>query len=104
MVLADCIAMPCALWTALMLHSGTAADSFAVNIWLYLASILFTVPAFIRLGLYRAVIRFLGIQAALAISLGVTVSTVALITIDFLVLQSAVPLQVFAIYYAIAII
>jgi FlaA1/EpsC-like NDP-sugar epimerase len=103
MVLADMVAMPAALWTALMLHANTASAQFDNIHWLYGTSVLFTVPVFIRLGLYRAVIRFLGVQAALAISIGVTVSTIALLAINHLFLQSAVPIAVFAIYFALAI-
>jgi len=103
MVLADCIAMPLALWTALLLHAGTASSGFEANDWLYVATIVFTVPVFVRLGLYRAIIRFLGIQAALAIAAGVTVSTVGLVAINYFLLASSVPSAVFAIYFALAI-
>ena len=62
-----------------------------------------TVPVFTRLGLYRAVVRFLGIHAALAIALGVSVSTLALLLINQFFLQSQVPIAVFAIYFALAV-
>jgi FlaA1/EpsC-like NDP-sugar epimerase len=104
MVLADTIAMPAALWTALTLHAGTASNHLIDDSqWLYVASVLFTVPAFVRLGLYRAVIRFLGIQAALAIAIGVMVSTIALLAINYFILGSPVPVAVFAIYFVLAI-
>ena len=104
MVLADTIAMPAALWTALMLHAGTAnSHLFDDREWLYAATVLFTVPAFVRLGLYRAVIRFLGIQAALAIAFGVMFSTIALVAINFFILGSSVPVSVFGIYFALAV-
>ena len=102
MVLADIIAMPAALWTASLLHAGTA-NGLGVSNWLYVASILFTVPAFVRLGLYRAVIRFLGIQAAIAIVAGVTISTIGLVTLNHYLEDSQAPLAVFAIYFALAI-
>src|SRR4051794_29267389 len=64
MVLADVIAMPAALWTAFVLRADTTGGSLDPSNWLYIASIAFTVPVFVRVGLYRAVIRFLGIRAA----------------------------------------
>ncbi len=103
MVLADTVAMPVALWTALMLHTGTVNSHFEDHYLLYAASVVFTLPVFVRLGLYRAVIRFLGIQATLAIAAGVTVSTIALVVINNLFLAPQVPLAVFAIYFALAI-
>ncbi len=103
MVLADVIAMPAALWTAFLLHAGSAPGHQESYSWLYAASVLVTVPAFVRLGLYRAVIRFLGIHAALAIGVGVSVSTISLVAINYLLMDSSVPLAVFAIYFALAV-
>lgn len=103
MLLADVIAMPAALWTALTLHAGTAGHQFDVSGWLYAATVLFTIPAFVRLGLYRAIIRFLGIQAALAIGIGVTISTIGLVAVSYFVLESTPPLSVFAIYFVLAV-
>jgi FlaA1/EpsC-like NDP-sugar epimerase len=103
MVLADVVAMPAALWTAFLLHSGTATSDFTANRWLYAASILFTVPVFTRLGLYRAVIRFLGIQAAIAIGIGVSFSTVSLLLINQFASETPVPVAVFAIYFSLAV-
>src|SRR5689334_10846019 len=66
MVLADAIAMPAAFWTALTLRYGSVDHDSPAARWLYAASFLFAVPVFVRIGLYRAVIRFIGMQAALA--------------------------------------
>jgi FlaA1/EpsC-like NDP-sugar epimerase len=103
MVLSDVIAMPAALWTALLLHTGTISSDIRANSWLYAATILVTIPVFIRLGLYRAVVRFLGVHAAIAIAAGVTVSTLSLLLINQFFLQSQVPIAVFAIYFALAV-
>ena len=103
MVLSDVIAMPAALWTAFLLHTGTISSEIRANGWLYAATILITIPVFMRLGLYRAVVRFLGIHAALAIALGVSVSTLSLLLINQFFLQSQVPIAVFAIYFALAV-
>jgi FlaA1/EpsC-like NDP-sugar epimerase len=103
MVLSDVIAMPAALWTAFLLHADTISSDIRANSWLYVATIFFTVPTFIRLGLYRAVVRFLGVHAALAIAAGVTVSTLSLLLINQFFLKSQVPIAVFAIYFALAV-
>jgi len=103
MLLADVIGMPVALWTAFTLHTGSLSGSIHGDLWLYGATVVATVPIFVRLGLYRAVIRFLGIQAAIAIAVGVGVSTIALIVINAFLNASAVPIAVFAIYFVLAL-
>jgi len=103
MLLADVIAMPAALCTALILKDGALiADTPAIR-WLYLVSIVATVPVFVRIGLYRAVIRFMGIRAAMSISLGVAISAITLALVNVYAFKSALPPEVFAIYFALAL-
>jgi FlaA1/EpsC-like NDP-sugar epimerase len=102
MLLADMIALPCALWTALTLRFGTVHHGIDVD-WLYGATVMSAVPFFIRFGLYRDVIRFLGIQAAKSIAIGVALSALILVGIDLAFIQGAVPIEVFAIYFMIAL-
>jgi FlaA1/EpsC-like NDP-sugar epimerase len=102
MVLADSVGMPAALLTAFALHADGYGARTDVNNWLYGASIVFTIPVFVRLGLYRAVIRFLGIRAAVAIVMGVSISTVLLMALNHFAFADQVPLAVFGIYFALA--
>jgi FlaA1/EpsC-like NDP-sugar epimerase len=64
-------------------------------------TVVFTIGVFIRLGLYRAVIRYLGDRAFLTIIYGVTLSALSLIVLGFL-LQVFVPRSVPIIYGALA--
>lgn len=64
-------------------------------------TVTFTIAVFIRLGLYRAVIRFLGDKAFLTIVYGVVASSLALIVFGYL-LQVFVPRSVPIIYGALA--
>jgi FlaA1/EpsC-like NDP-sugar epimerase len=64
-------------------------------------TVLFTIAVFIRLGLYRAVIRFLGDRAFFTIVLGVFASALALIVAGYL-LQVLVPRSVPILYGAFA--
>jgi len=66
-------------------------------------TVVFTIAVFIRLGLYRAVIRFLGNKAFLTIIYGVCLSALALIVTGYL-LQVLVPRSVPIIYGALAFI
>ncbi|MEP4340343.1 MAG: hypothetical protein ABJ360_28835 [Roseobacter sp.] len=64
-------------------------------------TVVFTIAVFIRLGLYRAVIRFLGDKAFLTIIYGVFASALALIITGYL-LQVPIPRSVPIIYGALA--
>lgn len=66
-------------------------------------TVVFTIAVFIRTGLYRAVVRFLGDKAFLTIIYGVFASSVALIIVGYL-LQVPIPRSVPIIYGALAFI
>ena len=66
-------------------------------------TVLITIVVFVRLGLYRAVIRFLGDRAFLTIVYGVAASSLALIVLGYM-LQVSVPRSVPVIYGALAFI
>jgi FlaA1/EpsC-like NDP-sugar epimerase len=103
MLLTDVIAIPVALLTALTLkHGELEPDSAAIG-WLYLVSIASTIPVFVRIGLYRAVIRFMGIRAAMVICVGVAVSALTLMLVNKFALHDAVPAEVFVIYFVLAL-
>jgi len=74
--------MPLALWAALSLKTGNA--SFSMTDWpAYAAVVAASIPIFVRLGLYRAVIRFLGHKAVIAVAFAVLLSGVLLVVLGF---------------------
>ncbi|MCM0612619.1 polysaccharide biosynthesis protein [Marinobacter sediminum] len=101
-VAVDFVLLSVAIWAAFALRF----ESFA---WLpndrqllvSSATVLITIGAFVKLGLYRAVIRYLSEHAFLAIIIGVAFSSVALIVFGFL-FQALVPRSVPVIYGAFA--
>jgi FlaA1/EpsC-like NDP-sugar epimerase len=102
MVACDTLGLPLALGLAFQLHSGASQSAPGVE-WLYLCSVLLTVPIFVRIGLYRAVVRFIGIRAAATIAVGVATSVLGMLALNFFALDGVVPVQVFAIYFALAL-
>jgi FlaA1/EpsC-like NDP-sugar epimerase len=73
----DALTMPMVLWAALSLRAGYPA--LALIDWpAYVAVVAISLPIFIRFGLYRAVIRFLGHKAVFAVAFAVTLSGVLL--------------------------
>jgi FlaA1/EpsC-like NDP-sugar epimerase len=83
MLAADLIAIPAALWTAVSLRNGAPASLSLDLAWLYAAVLASTLPVFVRAGLYRAVIRFVGIHAIKVIAVGVGFSTAALAVANY---------------------
>ena len=78
MVLADFIALPVALWSsyALRLSQWWPTDYMVEVWWLFLATPAVGLLVFMKLGLYRAVVRFMGAQAILAVFKGVVILAV----------------------------
>jgi FlaA1/EpsC-like NDP-sugar epimerase len=103
MLTADLIALPAALWTALMLRFGTTHFSFDGIGWIYAATVLTAVPIFIRVGLYRAIVRFMGMHAAATIAMGVAMSALVLVVLNQFVFEAQIPLEAFAIYALLAL-
>src|ERR1700748_2965402 len=76
-VCTDCLMIPLALWTAISLKVARAETNIAD--WpAFLAVIAVSIPIFVRAGLYRAVIRFLGHKAIFAVALSVGISALVL--------------------------
>ncbi|MBV0934610.1 polysaccharide biosynthesis protein [Marinobacterium sp. A346] len=78
MVLADFIVLPIAIWSAFALRFSDwwPVGKMAEAWWLFVATPVVGLLVFMRLGLYRAVVRFMGAQAILAVFKGVVVLAV----------------------------
>jgi len=72
MVAADVFIVPTALWAALALRLGDAWPALHINKfwWLFFILIPFAIVIFAKLGLYRAIIRYIGSKALYAIVQG----------------------------------
>jgi FlaA1/EpsC-like NDP-sugar epimerase len=104
MLVADVVGIPFVLWAAITLRLGNLAHYVAGTEWIYAAALLTSIPIFVRMGLYRAVIRFLGPKAILAVITGVSTSVVLLAVVTLVWPQHAVPLGAVPIYWAFALI
>jgi len=103
MVSADLVALPLILWLAISLRLGSFSHGNSGAGLLFVALPLITVPILIRLGLYRAVIRFISSKALVAALLGVTVSTVILGLLSYAPVFGTVPRSSLAIYWSLAL-
>jgi len=98
----DCLMIPLALWTAISLKAGYPV--FDLKEWpAFVAVIAVSLPIFMRAGLYRAVIRFLGHQAIFAVALAVAVSAVILGIAGEIVKVASLAWSVVGIYSCVAL-
>jgi FlaA1/EpsC-like NDP-sugar epimerase len=105
MVSADAVALPVALWAALVLKFDALSPPIAVGPMPFGVVLVATLLAFSLLGLYRAVVRFMGAKAMLTIVLGVTLSVLALTAYDRLEMGGGarLPTSALAIFWALAL-
>jgi FlaA1/EpsC-like NDP-sugar epimerase len=104
MLAADVAIIPLALWTAISLKVGDFLDAPLHNPWLYFAAVVASIPVFARLGLYRAVVRFMGSRALIAVFAGVTVSVALIAVLNLTITPRPFPSTVFGIYWALALV
>lgn len=79
-VVADILLVWLALWLAFIVRLGSAeeVEPLAGHLWLFLLAPVIAIPLFIRIGMYRAVMRYLGNDALVAIAKAVTLSSLLL--------------------------
>ena len=104
MLASDILFVPAALWSALALKLEGLPDGLGASPWLYVAALVTSIPIFVRLGLYRAVVRFIGAQAIVAVTAGVTASVVVLAIINAVLPGEGIPLKALLIYWALALV
>lgn len=79
-VAVDVLLVWAALWLAFVVRLGDSNDiePLAGHAWLFISAPLIAVPLFVRFGMYRAVMRYFGNDALLAIAKAVTLSALLL--------------------------
>ena len=102
---ADCIFLPATFILAVLLrYDSVNAEVFKQYFWIILAIPVISLPIFLRLGLYRAVIRFVDQKIVHVVLLGVTLSVAAMVVLAaFMTHMQGFSRSVFGIYWVIAI-
>ncbi|WP_026289356.1 nucleoside-diphosphate sugar epimerase/dehydratase [Thioalkalivibrio sp. ALMg11] len=79
MVLADIVMLPLALWSGFAIRLAEPFPPIMFETWwLFPLVVLIGIPLFVRLGLYRAVVRFMGARTIWAVGSGVVILALAL--------------------------
>ncbi|UZE95109.1 nucleoside-diphosphate sugar epimerase/dehydratase [Alkalimarinus alittae] len=102
-VLVDAMCVPLALWLSICirLEKLYIPDNYLV-LFSFAITLIITITVFIRLGLYRAVIRYLSNHALIAVVSGVSVSALIFSASSFL-LKAPVPRSAPFIYWGLAL-
>src|SRR6202140_5847635 len=103
MATADAVAIPTALWAALALKFDRLDPALERTLAYFLVAVASALLFFSALGLYRAVIRFMGPKAILTVTAGVSLSVLVLAAFDRFVASQQIPLSAFGIYWALAL-
>lgn len=103
-ILTDSICLPFAIWLALSLRLDTFYVTSEPAVWaVAVVTVLSSIFVFARLGLYRAVIRYMSNHAMIAIIWGVSLSALVLSAVGF-AFQAPIPRSVPVIYWCLALI
>ena len=95
----DLLAIPIAIYTALALRHGEFLITISYELFMVmLSTMLITTCIFIRLGLYRAVVRFMAAKAFSSLAVGISISALVLASSSFLN-QANLPRSSIVIYW-----
>ena len=104
LVFMDIIALPVALWLGFSLRLGELWPDRMTNVWwLFIAVPVVSVPIFIRMGLYRAVLRYVGSTALITIAKAVSIVTLILLALVVMLQAHGVPRSVFFSFWLISL-
>lgn len=99
----DLLFIPLAVWSAVRLGLGGESYHFTANdILACVLTMGFSAVVFMRLGLYRAIIRFMGQKAFIALILSITISSIIL-GVTLIVTGSHLAVTTPLIYWGVAI-
>jgi FlaA1/EpsC-like NDP-sugar epimerase len=107
MVAADVVMLPCILQLSIGLRTGqyVAPPPYPIGWWSHAGLLLTTIPIFIKLGLYRAIVRYMGGRTTHRAVIGVTWSALLLAALGVLTGQSVESwTEVSVIYWAFALV
>jgi FlaA1/EpsC-like NDP-sugar epimerase len=104
LLILDFILLPLALLTSVLLRLGGSWDSHLNNsLWLFIALPIWTIPIFISLGLYNAVIKYIDEKIVIIVLLGVSLSVLILSIVTKYAPVTAFPTTSIIIFWVFAL-
>jgi FlaA1/EpsC-like NDP-sugar epimerase len=99
----DLVLLPLALWSSIALRFGTFHPAVDGYFWIFVIVPAVTALIFIRLGLYRTVVRFMDDQIIYTILSGVTLSVLILTAIALMAKVEGLPRSSIIIFWFMAV-
>lgn len=102
--LADLVMLPLTFYLAVLLrYDSSTPQLFQMYFWIIVSAPLISIPIFLRLGLYRAVIRFIDQKIVYVVVMGVTLSVICMAALATFLHTVTLSRGVFGIYWVSAI-
>jgi FlaA1/EpsC-like NDP-sugar epimerase len=103
LMLLDALLLPLALWSAVVLRLGGSWDpKLDPYLWIFAVPPLWAIPIFIKLGLYRAVIRFMDDKVVTTVLSGVTLAVLVLTAVIMMARITPFPRSSIVIFWMFA--
>lgn len=103
MLISDAVLLPLALWSAIALRLGEWTLNIQGLHWLLLLAPGVAIPVFVKVGLYRAVIRYMEDRFVFTVFKGVTLSVLLLMAFSVMLKFGNIPRSSIIIYWGIAL-
>ena len=100
---ADLVILPFSLWAALALRLGDITPNIDQYWWILAIAPFVSIPVFYIFGLYRSMLRYMGVQVAWSLAKGMVVSTLILTTLVYFTQTFGFPRSVFIIYFCLGV-
>ncbi|VAW95684.1 Nucleoside-diphosphate sugar epimerase/dehydratase [hydrothermal vent metagenome] len=103
LILVDLCIIPFAFWAAFALRFGEWVPHTVDFWWIVIAAPLVSIPIFYAFGLYRSMLRYMGIQVGWALVKGMATSTLILTALVLFTQTQGFPRSVFIIYFSFGV-
>ena len=103
MMMSDVILLPLALYSAVALRLGTFTPDISKMYWVFIILPFISVPIFLRMGLYRAVIRYMDDKILITVLYCVSLSVLLLMASVVMFHAEGLPRSSIIIYWITAV-
>ena len=104
MMLADALILSVALWLSVVLRWGDVYRDITVYWWLFPIASIVGVVSFHKLGLYQAIVRYIGASSIWPVIKGISVTMVVVLLVALITIESGFPRSAPMIFWFISII
>lgn len=104
LVLIDVIALPLALFVGYRLRMGEwLPPNINEEWWIFIAAPLVAIPIFFQMGLYRAVLRYVGAKALMTVAKAITITTLVMFGLVVMSGAQGIPRTVFLSFWLLSV-